>query len=68
MKRFVSALLIAAGVVGAFLAIRVVVAKYVTVATVALAIWNDPEVKKVRRRAGRRLEKAQKAALKAGDH
>jgi predicted secreted Zn-dependent protease len=65
MNRFVKLLLILGGAVGVLLAIRAVLAKYAALATAALAVWNDPDVKKIRRRAGKRLKKAKKSAEKA---
>lgn len=64
MNRFARLLLIAGVGVGALLGARAVLAKYGALATVAVAVWNDPEVKKIRRRAAKRLKKAKKSAQK----
>ena len=65
MNRIVKLLVIVGVAAGALLGVRAVLAKYGAIATVALAVWNDPDVKKVRRRALKRLQKAQKSARKA---
>lgn len=65
MKRTLTWIAAAAGVAVAALALRTTIARYESIAKAALAVWNDPEVKKVRRRAVKKIEKAQKKAVKA---
>ena len=64
MNRFSKFLLVAGAAAGLLLGVRLVVAKYGALAAALVALWNDPEVKKIRRRAKKQLKKAQKSAEK----
>ncbi|MFG6445943.1 hypothetical protein ACFXP7_11555 [Microbacterium sp. P06] len=65
MNRFAKLLLVAGAAAGVLLGVRAVIAKYGALAAAAVAVWNDPEVKKIRRRAAKHLKKARKSAEKA---
>ena len=65
MRTLAKWMLIAAGVAGAFAGVRAVVVKYGTILTVALALWNDPQVQKARKHAVKKLRKAKKSIDKA---
>ncbi|MFL2001666.1 MULTISPECIES: hypothetical protein [unclassified Microbacterium] len=64
MNRFAKLLLVLGAAAGVFVGVRLVVAKYGALATAVVALWNDPEVKKIRRRAAKQLKKARKSAEK----
>jgi predicted secreted Zn-dependent protease len=64
MKKALTWLSIAVGAVGFVLGLRSALARYSAIFVAAKAIWNDPDIKKIRRRAAKRLRKAQKSAAK----
>lgn len=65
MKTTLTWIAVAASVVVVALGLRSAIARYESVVGAAQAVWNDPDVKKVRRRAAKKISKAQKKAVKA---
>lgn len=64
MKKTLTWIAVAASVVVVALGLRTAIARFESVAGAAQAVWNDPEVKKVRHRAAKKIQKAQKKAVK----
>lgn len=64
MKRTLTWIAVAASVVVVALSVRTALARYEAVAAAARAVWDDPDVKKVRRRAAKSVSRAQKKAVK----
>ncbi|MET0296799.1 MAG: hypothetical protein ABW024_05320 [Microbacterium sp.] len=65
MKRTLTWIAVAGSVVAAALIVRTALGRYEAVAAAARAVWDDPEVKKIRRRAVKSVDRAQKKARKA---
>lgn len=68
MRTLAKWMLIAAGTAGVFAGVRAVIVKYGTILTVAIALWNDPQVQKARKHAVKKLRKAKKSIDKAARH
>lgn len=65
MKRTLMWIVVAAGVVAVALGVRTALGRFEAAAATARAVWDDPEIKKVRRRVAKTVKRAQKKAFKA---